>query len=432
MSRPPGPAPIGKNPIALYRFYRAISADPIHFVGGRFEKYGDMYFTVSRGDELYVLKHPDHLHEVLVTKASSFQKREQDLEPVLGKGLLTSNGDLWRRQRRLIQPAFQKAKVDAYAAVMVDAAERMTERWRSNQRFDLAQEMMRLTLEIVAKTLFDHDVTGESDVVGSAMSVLQDAASNNVIPPWIPTPGNLRARKALAALDRIVFSMIDAVADKVDRVDLLARLSRSSDEEGSMSRKQLRDELVTLFLAGHETTSLLLTWTFYLLSQNPEQRERLHEEVDRIERPTPEDLERLPFTARVIDETLRLFPPAYVLPRISSEETEVGGYRIPKHAELVLWIWHCHHDARWFPDPERFDPDRFDRGRVHHPHAYLPFGAGSRTCIGKTFATLEAKLLLVTIAKRFRVEVEPGYRLSLQPRVTLGPKGGMPVRIAAR
>jgi cytochrome P450 len=433
-ARPPGPEPLGRNPIALYRFFKQISADPIGFVGARFQRYGDVYFTVSRGDDLYVLKHPDHLHEVLVTKASSFSKRDQDLEPVLGRGLLTSNGDLWRRQRRLIQPAFQKNKIDAYGTAMVDAAERMLERWRPEQRIDLAGAMMKLTLDIVAKTLFDHDVAGESDVVADAMSVLQDSAANNVIPPWIPTPGNLRARRALSALDRIVFGMIDRV-EGISRDDLLARLFRAADDEGTMSRKQLRDELVTLFLAGHETTSLALTWTFYLLSKNPEQRERLHQEIDRVlgqRRATPEDLEEMPFTAKVVDEALRLFPPAYVLPRICREETEVGGYRIPKDAELVLWIWHCHHDARWFPEPERFDPDRFEQGRVLHPHAYLPFGAGSRTCIGKTFATLEARILLVTIAQRFRVDVDPSRQVALNARVTLGPRGGMPVTLSHR
>ncbi len=438
IARPPGPRPIGRNPIALYRFFRQISADPIAFVGRRFQQYGDVYFTVSRGDQLYVMRHPDHMHEVLVTKAGAFAKREQDLEPVLGRGLLTSNGDLWRRQRRLIQPAFQKNKVEAYGEHMVDAAERMLSRWRSGEKLDLSQAMMRLTLDIVAKTLFDHDVAGDSDTVASAMTVLQDAASNgNVIPPWLPTPGNVRARRALSALDRIVFSLIDRAEGASLREDLLARLSRATDAEGGMERKQLRDELVTLFLAGHETTSLALTWTFSLLSSSPDQRARLHEEIDRVlggRRPTAADLESMPFTAKVVDEALRLYPPAYVLPRVCVEDTEVGGFRIPAGAELVLWVYHCHHDPRWFVEPERFDPDRFDDGtdRVRHPHAYLPFGAGSRTCIGKTFATLEARILLVSIAQRFSIDVDPGWRIGLRPRVTLAPKGGLPVTLTER
>ncbi len=436
IARPPGPQPLGKNPIALYRFFKQISADPIRFVGDRFARYGDVYFTVSRGDDLYVMKHPDHLHEVLVTKAASFAKREEDLGDVLGRGLLTSNGDLWRRQRRLIQPAFQKNRIDAYATAMLDASDRMLSRWRSGTQLDLAKAMMSLTLDIVAKTLFDHDVSGETDVVGSAMQVLQDAASNGrVIPPWIPTPKNLGAKRALSALDSIVFNMIDAAEGADGRDDLLARLFRATDEEGRMPKKQLRDELVTMFLAGHETTSLALTWTFYLLSQYPELRERLHAEVDGLgRRVTAEDLDRMPFVQNVVDESLRLFPPAYVLPRICIEDVEIGGYRIPKDAELVLWIWHCHHDARWFADPERFDPDRFAEGsdRIRHPYAYLPFGAGSRTCIGKTFATLEARLLLVSIAQRFRIDVDPSWPLSLNARVTLGPRGGMPVSITAR
>lgn len=435
--RPPGPLPIGKNPFKLYAFFKGISADPLRFVAGRFDRYGDVYFTVSRGAQLYVMRHPDHLHEVLVTKAAAFAKREEDLEPVLGRGLLTSNGELWRRQRRLIQPSFQRNKIEAYAEPMIRAAERTAERWGSGASFDLSREMMSLTLDIVCKTLFDHDVSDETDAVAAAMMVLQDAAADlGVVPRWVPTPKNMRAKRALAKLDEIVFEMIDRVPDEA-REDLLARLTRATDAEGRMSRQQLRDELVTMFLAGHETTSLALTWAFYLLSKNRDVRAELHRELDEVlegRRVTVADLERLPFTNRVVDETLRLYPPAHVLPRICVEETTVGGYSIPKGAELVLWVWHCHHDARWFPEAERFDPDRFVEGseRVRHPHAYLPFGAGSRTCIGKTFATMEAKLLLITLAQRFEVDVAPGVEPVLNPRVTLGPKDGLPVTVRPR
>ncbi len=434
--RPPGPPPLGKNPIKIYRFVRDFSRDPLAFVSGRFRAYGDLYFTNSRGSDLYVLRHPDHIHQVLVERAGSFAKRSEDLEPILGQGLLTSNGALWRRQRRLIQPSFQKQRIESYADIMLDAVERMFERWNTCRSFDLAAEMTTLTLDIVCKTLFDFDVSHKTQLVAEAMSTLQDAATNlALLPPWLPTPFHLRARRALARLDDIVFEMIDEARSDLQqaraRDDLLARLARATDEEGQMSRQQLRDELLTMFLAGHETTSLALSWTFYLLSRNPNQRTRLHREIDEVlgdRRPEPADLDQLPLVHRVIAEALRLYPPAYVIPRNCIEDVEIGQYTIPAGSELVLWVWHCHHDPRWFDQPERFDPDRFlrDSGRITHPKAYLPFGSGARTCIGKHFATMEAGLLLTRIAQRATIDVDRRWQPALRPRVTLGPRDKIP------
>jgi cytochrome P450 len=448
---PPGPPPVGNSPLALWRYQRAFSRDPIAFVKGRFDTYGDIYRLLFRGTPVYVLRHPDHLTEVLVQRGAAFAKptrglAARQLRRFLGDGLVTSNGELWRRQRRLINPAFARERLLALAPIMTEHAVAAVARWRDGATVEVGAELMALTLRIVCKALFDHDTSSETDSVAGALAAFRDFSGVPLlVPDWLPLPGVLRMRRAVATMDAIVYGLIDRRAAEpreilARRPDLLATLLLMSDEEAGegerhMTRRQLRDEILTLFLAGHETTAQALTWTLYLLSQHPEAEARLHAELDAVLRgrpPTAED--ELPYTDRVIAESMRLFPPAPVVARVCVEATEVGGYPVPVGADVACWIYHAHHDPRWWEDPERFDPDRFteERSRERPRGAYAPFGAGQRLCVGRGFALLEARLLLATIAQRFRLRLLPGHPVARRLGVTLSPRHGMRMVLSRR
>lgn len=451
---PPGPPPLTNNPVALVRYFMAFRKDSMAFVKNRFETYGDIYYSNFRGSHLYLLRHPDHVQEVLVTQGAKFQKTEKGLTArqlarYLGSGLLTSNGELWRRQRRLINPAFNRRSIEAHGPSMVERASRMLDTMRDGARIDLSREMMGLTLGIVKKVLFDHDGDGETDAVARAMSTFREGAGTpQLLPDWVPLPATRRAQKALADMDAIVFGMIDRRRAEPEerlaaRTDLLSLLVRTVDAEAAdpasnrISRKLLRDELLTMFLAGHDTTSHLLTWTLYLLSQNPAAEARVVTELraalgDR--RPDVDDLPKMRYAEQALNEAMRLYPPAFVLSRTATEDATVAGYTIPAGAEVVMWTYFGHHDARWFPDPERFDPDRFAPENMTEmaKKAFVPFGAGTRTCIGKHFAMMEARLLLATMLQRMRFELAPGHEVAMDPSVTLAPKNGMPMIVRVR
>jgi cytochrome P450 len=304
----------------------------------------------------------------------------------------------------------------------------------------VSREMMELTLRIVSKALFDHRVHGETDRVASAMRVFRRAFSSldAILPDWLPTPSKQRALAALADMDAIIYELIDSPRREKGR-DLLAALKATADEaDGTgMSRRQLRDELVTLFIAGHETTSHALSWTFYLLSKHPEVAHKLHAELDRVlagRAPSWSDLEHLPYAEQVLSESMRLYPPAYVIARVAVADAEVAGYTIPRGADIVLWAYHTHHDARWFPEPERFDPERFAPARRKQlpSCAYIPFGAGTRTCIGKQFAMMEALLVLACTARRYTLSSAPDVVVGRDMSVTLAPRGGLPMQVHTR
>lgn len=407
----------------------------IHHVRTRFERFGDIFF-IDNKTPVYVTRHPDHVHEVLVTRASAFGKRTRDLNTFLGQGLLTSDGALWRKQRRAIQPAFSHANIIRSADVMVALTQRALESWKPGEVRDLNREMMELTLSVVCKAILDFDASGDShDAVAHAMHVLQSTAGFDIFPGWMPNPIRWRQTSAVKKLDAVIFSIIDErVAKPGD--DLVSQLLAGTDGDG-MARQQLRDELVTLFLAGHETTALTMTWLFFLLAISPDEEAQLHEELARVlggRVPTFADLESLVFTKMVVQETMRIFPPLYLLPRVAREDTEVGGFPIAAGAEMLLWVYHMHHDARWFPRPDDFLPRRFAPGseQVLHPHAYVPFGAGPRACIGSRFAMMEGTLLAAAIAQKFRLKLVPGQTVKMNPRVTLGMKAPIQVELEAR
>jgi cytochrome P450 len=455
--RPPGPAPVTLNPLSLLAYSRRMRSGPTERIRERFERYGDIYCAPFLGRDVIVLRHPEHLHEVLVAQASKFEKPSEgltarQLQRLLGQGLLNSNGELWRRQRRLIQPAFRRERLEEYSGLILEHTERMLDGWQDGARINASREMMELTLRIVSKALFDHRVTDETDRVATAMRVLRQSFGgiDALLPEWLPLPSRRRTLTALADMDAMIYELIDArlfartpegVLRHGSGRDLLstlaaARADEVNDGEG-MSRRQLRDELVTLFLAGHETTSHALSWTWHLLSIHPEVEQRLHDELTRVlqgRAPTWSDLEHLPYAEQVLSESMRLYPPAYVLARVANADSVIGGYTIKPGTDVVMWTYLTHHDARWFPDPERFDPERFSATRRKDiPQcAYVPFGAGTRTCIGKQFALMEALLILTRAAQRFRLSAAPGSSVERDMSVTLAPKGGLPMRVRAR
>ncbi len=422
--------------------------DPLGVVAGRFARYGDLYRVTTRRGDLFVLRHPDHLRDVLVTHAAKYTKTHsafRQLATVLGDGLLTSDGATWQRQRRMVQPAFARARMEGYAAAMVDEAARTTAQWRDGEERDLSTDMMALTLRVVGRTLFGHDASGDVGDVAGAMTAFQDSLSvPDFLPKWVPSPWRRRLDRAVATLDRIIHGMIERRRAEGlgagGRSDLLQMLVDARDDEGDgqgLSLREMRDQLVTLFLAGHETTSHALTWTLYLLSQNPSAESALHAELDGVlggRLPTLADLDALPYTEQVIKESMRLYPPVYMVARQAAEDTEIGGHAVPKGSEVVLWIYMTHRDPRWFADHAAFRPERFSpEGEAALPKlAWLPFGAGPRACIGRSFAMVEARLLLAVLMQRHRLSLVPGHPVEVQPRVTLVPKHGMRMIVRQR
>jgi cytochrome P450 len=388
-----------------------------------------------------VLNHPDAIEEVLVTQSKNFIKhfalRVNRL--LLGNGLLTSEGDFWLRQRRLIQPAFVRQSVLGYADVMVAYTERLLAGWRDGEAHDLHADMTRLTLEIAAKTLFDADVAGDARDVGEALAVAHSRYESRIVgvyplPRWLPTPGNRRLFRAIARLDEVVYRFIaQRRGGDAGRRDLLSLLLHARDEEGGqMTDQQLRDEAMTLFLAGHETTALALSWTGYLLAQHPEAHGRLLEELRSVlggRSPAAADLPRLEFTEQVVLESMRLYPPVYAFGREAVHDCEVMGYAVPAQTTVFMSQWALHRDPRWFHEPEKFDPARWAGGLAGRlpKFAYFPFGGGPRVCIGNTFAMVEAVLVLATLAQRFRFELVPGQEVVPWPSMTLRPKYGVKV-----
>jgi cytochrome P450 len=397
--------------------------------------------------ELYFVSDPAVIDEILVKKAELFRKDRTSrlLGRVVGNGLLVNEGDSWRRQRRLLQPAFHQRHLQTYAALMASAAERAAAAWRDGETRNVHEDMMGVTMTIVAEALFGTEVTADADRVGRVIADMMEEfgrimglAARFQPPAWIPTRANRRFRRSARQIDGLIQRIIDArKASEVERDDLLSLLVRARDEEGGgMSDTQVRDEAMTLFLAGHETTALALTYALYLLAMHPAWQQRLAAEIARLpdgRAPSFADLPALVETEMVVQETMRLYPPAWALGRQALAEVEVGGFRFRRGAEFVISPWVVHRDPTLFPDPERFDPERWrdDRAAKLPRFAYFPFGGGPRVCIGNRFAMMEAKLVLATLLRRFRFQTAPETRLELRPSVTLRPRDGLRLRLAA-
>jgi len=445
---PPGPPPISGNIISQLTFMREFQKDTLGMFTTWARDHGDIQYMQMGKYGQYAISHPDHLHELLVKQAAKFHKsadykdKHKGLARFLGNGLVVSDGEFWKRQRRLAQPAFHAQRIGGYAETIVDYSSAMLNEagWRAGAALDVDQEMMRLTMLIVARVLFNADVSDDSERVGQAMHAIQESTGEfDLLPHWLPTPKHIRSARAVRVLDEIVYRIIAERRESgEDRGDLLSMMLMARDEDGNaMTDEQARDEAVTAFLAGHETTSNTLTWTWYLLSQHPEIEARLHAEIDTALQghpPTLADLERLPYTDMVIKEAMRVYPPVWSISRVAIEDVQIGGYTIPKGGVVASSIYTLHHDERWYPDPERFDPERFnaENERAIHKYAYLPFGGGPRVCIGNSFALMEARLILATVAQRYRLRLEPTQRVEPHALLTLKPKHGMRMRLEER
>jgi cytochrome P450 len=403
-------------------------------------EYGDLVSARFGHRHVVFANHPDLVEEVLVNQNRKFIKhyRLRQTRRTLGLGLLTSEGEFWRGQRKLAQPAFHRDRIAAYGRLMVDFTERLLKSWHDGQVRDVHDDMMRLTLEIVAKTLFDAEIAGETVQASAAMETLMRsfiARTGSLLAPphWFPTPLNLRVERAISRLERILAQVIsERRAGGLDRGDLLSMLLHAQDDESGrqMSDHQLRDEVMTLFMAGHETTANTLAWTWVLLSAHPQAEARLHAELDDVlgdRPPTLADLPRLKYAENVINETLRVYPTVWVIGREAIERVELGGYSIPAGTTVLMPQWVIHRDGRWFQDPETFRPERWEGGLLQriHRYAYFPFGGGPRICIGNNFALMEATLILATIARKYRVKLAADANIIPLPTITLRPAHGV-------
>lgn len=437
MLRPPGPKPhflIGNMPLA--------SRDPLTVFSGWAKQYGDMFYYRAAWIQVYFLNHPELIEAVLVRNYQNFLKDHviRKSRWFFGDGLLTNEGESWLRQRRLAQPAFHRERIAAYGRIMTDYAGQMLDRWESGQSLDIHQEMMQLTLRIVVRALFNVEAE-QIGALSRAMNVMmqQTTGLRLLLPPvarYLPTPAMIAFRSSVGQLDQTVYGIIASQRKSAtDCGDLLSMLMQARDEDGGrMTDKQLRDEVMTFLLAGHETTALALTWTWYLLSQHATIEEKLQEELDRVlDGRTPEysDLPSLVYTERIIKESMRLYPPAWSLARTVISPFELRGYTIPAGANVVMSQWIMHRDPRYFPDPEQFDPDRWQPERTQKlpRFAYFPFGGGPRQCIGNSFAMMEAILLLAAIAQRFRLSACSDEALTPVPSFTLRPRNGLRMRL---
>jgi cytochrome P450 len=452
-SEPPGDGRVAPGPRGglLFGSLGSFRRDPIAFFLASQKEHGDVVRLRLGSVTAHLVCHPRGVRHVLQTHHLNYSKNTRGIDKlrgILGNGLLTSDGAFWRRQRLIAQPAFHRERIATFAGLMSRAAAEMLDGWQrhgsSGPALDIAQEMMAVTLRIVAEASFGAGVEHATRKVGEALSVALHLTNRRVkrpfdLPSWLPTPGNLRFRRAMRTLDGVVADMVAGRRRLDTRDDLLSMLMQARDAETGegMSDRQLRDEVMTVFLAGHETTANALTWAFYLLSRHAEAEAHLHEEVDRVLRrrpPTLEDVGRLPYTTMVIQETMRLYPPAWLFGRSPTENDQIDGYRVATGSLVFLSPYVTHRHPDFWPDPERFLPDRFEATRAASidRFAYFPFGGGPRLCIGAPFAMLEMPLVLASVAQRYRLRLVPGYREELEPLVTLRPRHGMPMTLTAR
>jgi cytochrome P450 len=390
---------------------------------------------------IYVATDADLAHQVLVTDADAFTKSAgiDFLRPLLGDGLLTSEGDTHKRHRKLLAPAFAPRRLAAYGTTMVGETERQVASWSSGQRIDVAEQMMEMTLAIAGRTMFGADVRGDSETVAAGIELAMRAQVENLRSPlqlgyeW-PLPRHLRMRRAVKILDEVVYRLIrEGRARGTDAGDVLSILLLARDEEGGLDDAQVRDEVMTLLLAGHETTANALTWAWYELALHPEVLGKLQAEVDRAGAIHADMLDTMPYNLAVIEEAMRLHPPAYMTGRETKRPIRIGGHDIPAGAIVAVNIRGIHRRADYYPAPDAFRPERFlgDAKKARPRHHYLPFGAGPRVCIGSHFALLEAQLCLATMVKRVRLRGVPAH-VDPEPLVTLRPRGGMPATVELR
>lgn len=469
---PPGPT--YKMPGKLLRQF---IHDPINTLSTIAREYGDISYFKLGPEHVYLINNPDYIEKVLIYDHRNFKKgkRLQTAKTILGEGLVTSEGDFHNRQRRLIQPIFHPKQIMTYSNIMTDYAVRVRNRWNDGAIVDISEEMMRLTLGIICKSVLNYDVESEAQEVGKALTTVRKYSKRLQSPighvldkiPILPAPR--RAREARKELDSLVYGLIsdrrqqeESDNDKRYDDDLLSRLmqaqeSNIADHVGhndvpststsneKMSDKQVRDEVMTIFIAGHETTSNALTWTFYLLSQYPDVERKLHDELELVlgnnssnnagnRIPTADDIPKLQYTERVLRESMRLYPPVWTMGRYVENDYSVGEYTILAGSSILMSQYVMHHDPRYYKKPEEFNPNRWtDDFNAHLPRfSYFPFGGGIRGCIGESFAWMEGILIIATIAQEWSMRLVSSQRIKLDPAITLRSRYGMKMKLLQR
>lgn len=440
---PPGPASRlpGGHMLAFWR-------DAIGLLTGFVQQYGDIVAYKLGPERLVLLNHPEYIQDVLVTHQRNFTKSRglEWAKYLLGEGLLTSEGEVHLRQRRLVQPAFSRQRLATYADAIVDYSVRFRQRWQEGASLDIDREMGYLTLSIAGKTLFDADLEADAPEAGEALATVISMFPRFMLPcnnliAKLPLPSNRQADRARSRLDSLIYRIIQERRRRnVATGDLLSMLLAARDHEGDgrgMTDQQLRDEVMTLLVAGHETTAALLTWTWYLLSQHPTIEAQLDQELDTVlsgRLPTADDIPQLRYTRLILAEAMRLYPPAWIIARRVIAPYEVGGYVLPAKTIVVMSPYITQHDARFYPQPDVFDPQRWVPAvEAERPKfAYFPFGGGARQCVGEGFAWLESTLTLATLAQRWHMRLVPGHPIALRPLITLRPKYGMRMTLVRR
>jgi cytochrome P450 len=443
--RPPGP----RNLIPFQTLLQFRRRGP-DYLQQMIREHGDITFFQFGGQNAYIVNDPEVIKDVLVTSQSKFTKSRmlKRAKVLLGEGLLTSEGQFHLRQRRLAQPAFHRDRLRGYGQSMIDFASRARARWKDGETLDVSTEMMRLTLAIVAKTLFNADVDHEAADIGDSLGAVLEIF-NTVLLPFseylekLPLPSIKRFGRARDRLDQTIYRIIaERRKSSEDHGDLLSMLLMAQDEDGTggMTDTQVRDEALTIFLAGHETTAVALTWTLYLLSQNPQVEARLHSELDSVLKgrtPTVDDLPALKYVEQVFAEGMRLYPPAWAVGRMTAEPYTMPAphrWELEPGTIVIMSPYVTQRDARYFPDPERFDPDRWlpEASEARPKFSFFPFGGGARVCIGERFAWMEGTLLLAMIAQQWKLKLAAGQIVEKRALLTLRPKHGMRMQVEAR
>ncbi|MBN9133995.1 MAG: cytochrome P450 [Nitrosospira multiformis] len=425
---------------------RQMAANPLQAFYHWHRDYGDLVSFRLATRQFYLFSHPKLVEQALIRQSDIFKKIYTPEKPtgialILGQGLVTSQGDLWQRQRQLMQPVFQRSNVTTLLPLMVTAGNNMLDRWRQlgeGAHLNLSNEMTRLTLEVITQTMFSTSVLDKIEHISPSLDTLLRYAIKSIVNPltlplYVPTPANQKFKRALGTVDDVIYGIIDQRRDAPsEQHDLLAMLLKARDDSsgGKMTDKQIRDEVITIFSAGHETTANLLSWTLYLLARHPDILARVRQELDGLlqgRMPNADDLQQLAYTRAVLSESLRLRPPAGFLLRKVNKDTEVDGYLLKAGRSAIFSIYNLHHHADFWQQPEQFDPDRFSLPQKKY--SFIPFGTGERICIGSHFALMESQLLLSMIVQRCDLQLLDPDEVEIEMAVTLRPKGGIPVRI---
>jgi cytochrome P450 len=438
---PPGPAGFSR-----VRAIQHIRRSPLVAMQNLTQTYGDIVHIGLGPYRIYLLNHPDYLHEMLVRQASIMRKPRTLSRPIadfLGNGLLISEGDYWLQQRRVVQPAFYPRRTPDYAHTMVDCIISELATWQTSSIHDVDHEFMKMTLRMVTGALFSTKIDGAIDDVAEAVKTLQHISYNQgqaavPVPTWVPLPAHLAKQRAMRLLNQLVIQIMrEGQAGSAAENDLMAMLLQSTGEQGQhLTEQQIRDEVMTVLLAGHESTANAITWMCWLLAQHPAAVQHLRAEMDRVlcgRLPTADDLKSLPYNAMVVKEALRLYPPAWALPREAAEDTEIGGYSVRKGSLLLGVPFLIQRDPRYYQQPDMFIPERFANNAERRlpQHVYLPFGGGPRFCVGSTFALLAMQLTLAVVYQRFDLQLADDPPVTLDPLLTLRPRFGVHMHIKA-